>query len=46
MSIEDYQRLTERTDTRKAGTLDSMPDDVLEKFKAAVELYEYEKDDA
>ena len=45
LSIEDYRRLTERAGSRKAGTLSSMPDDVFEKFKAAVDLYEHETDD-
>lgn len=46
LSIEDYRRLTERANTRKAETLDSMPDEVFEKFKAAVELYDRESDES
>lgn len=44
LSIEDYRRLTERADTRKAGTLDSMPEELFENFKTAVDLYEREDD--
>jgi prevent-host-death family protein len=40
LSIEDYRRLTERNDPRKAGTLDAMSDETFEKFKLAIELYE------
>lgn len=45
LSIEDYRRLTERADTRKVGTLESLPDDVFERFKAAVEHYDRENDE-
>ncbi len=45
LSIEDYRRLTERADTRKAGTLVSMPDEVFEKLKAAVDFYDRETDE-
>lgn len=46
LSIEDYRRLTERADARKTGTLDSMSDEMFEKFEAAVELYERENDES
>jgi prevent-host-death family protein len=45
LSIEDYRQLMDRADARKAGTLESMPNDVFEKVKAAVELYDRENDD-
>lgn len=44
LSIEDYRRLTERADIRKAGTLESMPDDVFDRFQAAIEAYDQEND--
>lgn len=40
LSIEDYRRLTARTDTRKAGRLETMPDDLFEDVKKAVSAYE------
>ncbi|MGE0238944.1 MAG: type II toxin-antitoxin system Phd/YefM family antitoxin [Parvibaculaceae bacterium] len=45
LSIEDYRRLTERADPRKAGTLETMPDELFEKVKAAVDLYEREAEE-
>lgn len=42
MSIEDYERLRARGDTRTAGTLETMPDDLFEEVKA--ELSRYERD--
>lgn len=39
LSIEDYRRLTARADTRKAGTLETMPDDDFAGFRRAVETY-------
>lgn len=34
-----------RTDTRKAGRLETMPDDLFEDFKQAVAAYERESDE-
>ena len=42
LSIEDYRRLTARADTRKAGRLTSMPDELFEDLKEAVTGYEQE----
>lgn len=42
LSIEDYRRLTARVDTRKVGTLRTMPDPLFEAFKDAVDVYEAE----
>lgn len=39
LNIEDYQRLVQRADPRKAHTLDTMPDDVFEDFKRGIALY-------
>ena len=46
MAIEDYRRLIERADARKAHTLNSMPDDVFEDFKRGVELYAAEDENS
>ncbi|WP_298274726.1 type II toxin-antitoxin system prevent-host-death family antitoxin [uncultured Bradyrhizobium sp.] len=40
LSIEDYRRLVSRADTRKAGRLETMPDDVFEGLKEAISAYE------
>ena len=42
LSIEDYRKLTARADTRKAGRLETMPDDLFEDVKEAVGAYERE----
>jgi hypothetical protein len=34
-----------RVDTRKAGRLETMPDDLFEEFKQAVDAYEQESDE-
>ena len=39
MNIEDYNRLLQRADLRKAYLLEGMPDDVFEDFKRGVEIY-------
>jgi len=39
LSIEDYRRLTARGDTRKAGTIDTMPDEDFADFRHAVGSY-------
>jgi prevent-host-death family protein len=46
LSIEDYRRLTARADTRKAGTLETMPDALFEDVKGALSAYEREADEA
>lgn len=45
LSIEDYRRLTARTDTRKAGTLAAMPDEDFADFRNAVDAYASENDE-
>jgi prevent-host-death family protein len=45
LSIEDYRRLTASADTRKAGRLDTMPDDLFESVKEAIAAYEQERDE-
>jgi prevent-host-death family protein len=45
LSIEDYRRLTARAETRKAGRLDTMPDDLFEGLKEAVSDYEQDRDE-
>jgi prevent-host-death family protein len=45
LSIEDYRRLTARADTRMAGRLETMPDNLFEGVKEAVSAYEQEVDE-
>ena len=45
LSIEDYRKLMARADTRKAGRLETMPDDLFEGVKEAVRAYEHEVDE-
>jgi prevent-host-death family protein len=45
LSIEDYRRLTASADTRKAGHLETMPDELFEEVKEAVDAYERESDE-
>jgi prevent-host-death family protein len=45
LSIEDYRRLAARADTRKPGTLETMPDALFEDIKDAVSAYEHEGDE-
>jgi prevent-host-death family protein len=45
LSIEDYRRLTARADTRTVGRLQTMPDELFEDVKRAVDAYEREGDD-
>ena len=40
LSIEDYHRLTAAADTRKAGRLEAMPDELFQELKEAVTAYE------
>jgi prevent-host-death family protein len=42
LNIEDYRKLTARADTRKAGRLETMPDDLFEGVKDAIGAYEQE----
>ena len=42
LSIEDYRRLTADADTRKAGRLETMPDELFEGVKDAVTAHEQE----
>jgi prevent-host-death family protein len=39
LSIEDYQRLRHRADTRVSGTLEAMPDSLLAEIEDAVTAY-------
>jgi prevent-host-death family protein len=45
LSIEDYRKLTAMADTRKAGRLETMPDELFEGVKEAVNAYEQERDE-
>jgi prevent-host-death family protein len=45
LSIEDYRELTARADTRKAGQLDTMPDDLFANVKEAIAAYEQKGDE-
>jgi len=45
LSIETYRRLMARADTRKAGRLETMPDDLFENVKEAVSAYEQDSDE-
>ena len=45
LSIEDYRKLMTRADTRKSGTLETMPDDLFDEDKGAVAGYEQEGDE-
>ncbi len=42
LSIEDYRKLMARADTRKAGRLETMPDDLFEDVKKTISAYERE----
>ena len=42
LSIEDYRRLTAAADTRTAGRLETMPDELFQDVKNAVIDYEQE----
>lgn len=39
LNIEDYRRLRERADPRVAGTIDTMPDELLVEVEGAIEAY-------
>ena len=45
LSIEDYRKLTASAETRKAGRLETMSDDLFEDVKDAVSAYERESDE-
>ncbi len=45
LSIEDYRRLVARADTRSAGRLETMPDELFGEVRTAVAEYEREHDD-
>ena len=45
LSIEDYRRLMAKADSRKAGTLATMPDEDFAEFRRAVETYAAEGED-
>src|SRR6266576_1250374 len=45
LSIEDYRRLAARADTRKAGRLETMSDELFADLKKAVTAYEQDGDD-
>ncbi len=39
LNIEDYEKLLKRSDARSVGTIETMPDNLLSEFEAAVEVY-------
>jgi prevent-host-death family protein len=45
LSIEDYRRLTAKADTRKAGRLETMADELFDDVKDAISAYEQEGDE-
>ncbi|TDM75723.1 prevent-host-death family protein [Lactobacillus crispatus] len=45
LSIEDYRRLTARAETRKAGRLETMPDELFEGMREAINAYERDGDE-
>ncbi len=45
LSIEDYSRLKANADTRKAGTLSTMPEEDFAEFRKALEDYAAEGDE-
>lgn len=45
LNIEDYRKLMARADTRKAGRLETMPGELFEDVKQAVDAYGWEGDD-
>jgi len=45
LSIEDYRRPTATADTRKAGRLETMADDLFESVKEAIGAYEQEREE-
>ncbi|MCC6776929.1 MAG: type II toxin-antitoxin system Phd/YefM family antitoxin [Hyphomicrobiales bacterium] len=45
LSIEDYRKLTARSDTRKSGRLETMPDDLFADVEKAINSYAQERDE-
>jgi prevent-host-death family protein len=45
LNVEDYERLREDADRRQAFTLETMPDELFQAMKKAVEDYENEPHD-
>jgi prevent-host-death family protein len=45
LSIEDYRKLVTRADTRNTGRLETMPDDLFEGMKEAINAYQQEGED-
>lgn len=45
LSIEDYRSLISRADTRKAGRLETMPDEVFDDVKNAIGAFEQGHDE-
>lgn len=39
LNIEDYEKLVKRSDMRSVGTIETMPDDLLEEVERAIEAY-------
>jgi prevent-host-death family protein len=39
LNIDDYQRLVRQSDSRAAGTIDTIPDSLFADFEGAVESY-------
>jgi prevent-host-death family protein len=46
LSIDDYRLLLERAETRVAGTIETMPDDLLADVRTAVDAYAREPGEA
>ena len=44
LSVEDYRLLIERAQTRKASTIEAMPDALFDEFKQAIAAYESENE--
>lgn len=45
LNVEDYERLREYADHRQVYTIETMPDDLLEEMKKAIDDYANELDD-
>ena len=39
LNIEDYERMRRQADTRTAGTLETMPDRLLDQVESVIEAY-------
>jgi prevent-host-death family protein len=39
LNIEDYERMRRQADTRTIGTLETMPDQLLDEVESAIEAY-------